>query len=159
MKAGNIAALALCPLINRFLHSKFAMGDYLEMACAQRIPVLLNTARWLALEHAEDIMRDFPDLTCVLTYANCWPSDRRVRPFLDAFPNLYLDMSYILTDSWLPDFLKRYPATRLLFGSAFPVSYLGALMMVIKHAEITEEDKRLIAGENLLRLIREARYD
>ena len=159
MKAGNIAALTLCPEINRFLVSKFVIGETLEMACERKIPVMLNTSRGLTLEQAADILSDFPTLTCVLTYANCWPSDRRLRPFLDAFPNLRLDMAYVLTDSWLPDFLKKYPAGRLLFGSAFPESYLGAHMMVIKHAEIAEEDKRLIAGENLLRMLGEARYD
>jgi len=159
MKAANIAALTICPEINRFMATKFAIGDYLEMACERKIPVMLNTSRGLTLEQAAEVLRDFPGLTCVLTYANCWPSDRRLRPFLDAFPNLHLDMAYILTDSWLKDFVKTYPASRVLFGSAFPESYLGAHMMVIRHAEITEEDKRLIAGENLLRLLREARYD
>ena len=159
MKAQGIAALTICPESNRFMPSKLAMGDYYEMACERKIPLLLNTSRGLTLEQAAELLRDFPAMTCILTYANCWPSDRRLRPFLDTYENLYLDMSYILTDSWLKDFRMKYPASRLLFGSAFPESYLGAHMMVIRHAEIAEEDKRLIAGENLMRLLREARYD
>jgi len=159
MKAGNIAALTLCPAINRFLPNRFALGDYLEMASEHRIPVMLNTARGLTLEQTAGILHDFPNLTCVLTYANCWPSDRLLRPFIDAFPNLHLDMAYVLTDGWLKDFCKKYSATRILFGSAFPESYLGSHMMVIQHAEIAEEDKRMIASENLARLLREARYD
>ena len=157
MKANNIAALTICPATNRFMPNKFAIGAYLEMASERNIPVMLNTARGLTLEQAAGVLADFPDLTCVLTYANCWPSDRLLRPFLDAYPNLSLDMSYMLTDSGLKDILRRYSARRILFGSAFPESYLGAHMLVIKHADISDEDKRLIAGENLLRLIEEAR--
>jgi len=159
MKANRIAALTLCPQINRFMTNKFAIGDYLDMAEARKIPVLLNTARSLSLEQAADIMTDFPHLTAVLSYLHCFPSDRQLRPFLDAFPNLHLDMTSILADSWLPDILKKYSATRILFGSGFPASYIGSHMMVIRHAQIADDDKRLIAGGNLRRLISEIRYD
>ena len=158
MKAAGVAALTICPDRNRYQARAFVIGDYLEMATERKIPVLLDTARGLTLEQAADVMSEFPKLTAVLNYANCWPSDRLFRPFLDAFPNLYLDMSYAITANWLPDICKIYPARRILFGSAFPESYLGANMMVIKHAEISEEEKRLIAGENLLRMLGEVRY-
>ncbi|MCL2774912.1 MAG: amidohydrolase [Oscillospiraceae bacterium] len=159
MKQNNIAALIINPKAHRYLPRKNVIGNYLEMACERKIPVLLNTERGLTLEQADDIMRDFPDLTVILTYADCWPSDRFLRPFLDSYPNLCLDMTYMLTDSGLKDMLKKYPAERILFGSGFPVSYMGAHMLVIKHAEISEDDKRKIAGENLKKLLREAYYD
>ena len=159
MKENNIAALTINPKAHRYLPRKNVIGDYLEMAQTRKIPVLLNTARGLTLEQADDIMRDFPELTCILTYEDCWPSDRFLRPFLDAYPNLCLDMAYMLTDCGLPDMLKKYTAERILFGSGFPVSYMGAHMLVIKHAEISEEDKIKIAGGNLKKLLEVACYD
>ena len=159
MKANNIGALMLNPKAHRYMPRRFAIGDYLEMACERSIPVLLNTARGLTLEQADDIMHDFPGLTAVLTFDNCWGSDRLLRPFLDAYPNLCLDMTYMLTDCGLPDLLKKYPAERVLFGSGFPVSYMGAHMLVVKHAEIADEDKIKIAGANLRKLLEGARYD
>jgi len=158
MKENNIAALTLSPQTDRFLPD-LALGYYLEMASERKIPVLLNTSRGLTIEQAADIMRGFPRLTAILDCASEWPSDRLFRPFLDAFGNLYLDMAHCLTAGWLEDMVKRYPARRVLFGSAFPASYLGAHMMTVKQAEIPEADKRLIAGENLKRLLGEARYD
>jgi hypothetical protein len=159
MKQNNIAALTINPKAHRYLPRKNVIGDYLEMATERKILVLLNTSRGLTIEQADDIMQDFPDLTTILTYDNCWPSDRIVRPFLDAYPNLCLDMTYMQTDSGLPDMLKKYTAERILFGSGFPVSYMGAHMLVVKHAEISEEDKRKIAGGNLKKLFEEACYD
>lgn len=156
MKQNNIYALTLNPKAHRYLARKIAIGDYLEMACDKKIPVLLNTSRGISLEQADDIMRDFPDLTVILTSDDCWPSDRFLRPFLDAYPNLCLDMAYMLTDCGLGDMLKKYPAEKILFGSGFPVSYMGAHMLVIKHAEISEADKAKIAGGNLKRILREA---
>ncbi|MCL1858562.1 MAG: amidohydrolase [Oscillospiraceae bacterium] len=159
MKQNNISALTVNPKGHRYLPRKIAIGDYLEMACERKIPVLLNTDRGITLEQIDDIMRDFRDLTVILTHADCWPNDRFLRPFLDAYPNLCLDMTYMLTDCGLKDMIKKYPAERILFGSGFPISYMGAHILVIKHAEISEDDKRKIAGGNLKRLIKEACYD
>ena len=159
MKQNNIAAITINPKSHRYLPRKNVIGDYLEMAAERKIPVILNTARGLTIEQADDIMRDFPDLTAILTYDNCWPSDRILRPFLDSYPNLCLDMTYMLTDCGLKDMLIKYTAERILFGSGYPVSYMGAHMLVIKHAEISDEDKIKIAGGNLKKLIEEACYD
>jgi predicted TIM-barrel fold metal-dependent hydrolase len=159
MKQNSIGALTVNPKAHRYLPRKTAVGGYLEMASERKIPVLLNTSRGITLDQTDDIMRDFPDMTVILTFDDCWPNDRFLRPFLESYPNLYLDLAYILTDSGIKDMLKKYPAERILFGSGFPVSYMGAHMLVIKHAEAAEEDKRKIAGENLKRLLREARYD
>ena len=157
MKKSNIAALALNPQANRYMPRASVIGDYLEMAQERSIPVLLNTGRGLTLEQADALMSEFRNLTAILTYANCWPSDRQFRPFLDSYPNLYLDMSYIQTASWLPDITQRYGAGRVLFGSAFPECYIGAHMMVVLHAELSDDDKALIAGGNLKKLLKGAR--
>lgn len=159
MKQNNIAALTINPKTHRYLPRKNVIGDYMEMANERKIPVIFNTSRGITLEQTDDIMRDFPGLTAILTYADCWPNDRFLRPFLDAYPNLCLDMTYMLTDCGLKDLLKKYQSDRILFGSGFPESYIGAHMLVIKHAEIDEEDKIKIAGGNLKKLLREARYD
>ena len=159
MKKNNFGAITFHPETHRFLPRSFVIGDYLEAAQSHCIPVVLNTGRGLTLEQAADIMEDFPNLTAVLAYANCWPSDRELRPFLEAYPNIYLDMTYLLTDSGLPEMVEKYTARRILFGSGFPLSYMGAHMMVIQHADISEEDRALIAGENLRRIMEGVRYD
>ena len=159
MRQNNIAALTINPKAHRYLPRKNVIGDYMEMAAKRKIPVMLNTSRGITLEQADDIMRDFPDLTAILTYNDVWPSDRFLRPFLDSYPNLRLDMAFMLTDCGLPDMMKRYPADRILFGSGYPVSYMGAHMPVIKHAAIDEGDKIKIAGGNLKKLLEGANYD
>jgi len=159
MKKHNIAALTLSPGIHRYLPKAPVIGDYLEMAVERKIPVMLNTGRGLSIEDAYDLLRAFRELTAILTYDNGWPNDRMLRPFLEAFPNVYLDASNIFIASWLPDIVNRYSARRVMFGSGFPASYAGAHMMIIKHAAISDADKALIAGGNLKNVMEEARYD
>jgi len=53
----------------------------------------------------------------------------------------------------IESFVKEYGSSRLLYGSGFPNSYFGANMLMIKHADICEDDKVAIAGGNLTRVI------
>ena len=152
-------AIQFSPESNRYLAHKIAIGDYLEMAQEKRIPVIMDTGSGLSLEQAANLLTDFPKLCAILTYANCWPSDRLLRPFLESFPNLTLDMTYLLTDQGVEEMVQLYTARRLVYGSGFPECYIGAHMMVLAHSDISEDDKALIAGGNLNRLFTEARYD
>ena len=159
LMAEGFRVIQFSPEHHRFMAHKIAIGDYLEMAQEKRIPVILDTGQGISLEQAADLLVDFPNLTTILSYANCWPSDRLVRPFLESFPNLVLDLTYLLTDQGIEKMVKLYSARRLVFGSGFPACYIGSHIMVIAHSEISEEDKMLIAGRNLRGLIAEAHYD
>ena len=158
MKQNGIAALTVNPQANRFLPRPSAIGDYLDMACERAIPVILNTGRGITISEADDLMGNFPGLTVILSYKNCWPNDRTLRPFLRAYKNLYLDMTSMQTAAGLASITDMFPAERILFGSGFPESYMGSHMTVIKHAPVGDGDRALIAGGNLRRILKGARY-
>jgi len=147
------------PEKHRYLTHKIAIGDYLEMAQEKKIPVVFDTSLGISLEQIVSLLTDFPKLTSILCYANCWPSDRLLRPLLESFPNLVLDTTYLLADQGIEEIVNLYSAKRLIFGSGFPTAYIGSHIMVIAHCDISEEDKNLIAGGNLHNLIAEACYD
>ena len=52
--------------------------------------------------------------------------------------------------------VEAYGAQRLLFGSGFPESYLGGMMMALKHAQVSDAAKEAIAAGNLERMLAEA---
>jgi predicted TIM-barrel fold metal-dependent hydrolase len=155
MKANSIIGWRLFPAKGRFLPRAFVLRDWLEVAVARRIPVFVNTDHGATLEQVADLMHAFPVLTLVLTLADAWPSDRLTRPLVSEFPNLYLDTTFAITDGGLESFVGEYGARRLLYGSGLPHSYLGANMLMIRHAQIAEEDRALIAGGNLQRVLGE----
>ena len=78
------------------------------------------------------------------------------RPLLARYPNVYIDLSQYLLDGGIEALVDAYGPDRLLFGSGFPESYFGGMMMALKHAEISEQAKTAIAYHNLARLIAEA---
>ena len=153
MKKNRIIGWKLCPAAARFMVRPFALKPWLELGVRHNIPFFIDTAHGTSLDAVADLLEAYPELTVVLTDANVWPNDRNLRPFVAEFPNVYLDLSYCITAGVLESFVKEYGASRLLYGSRFPYSYFGANMMMIKHADIDEEDKVSIAGGNMKRII------
>lgn len=155
LKALKMPVLRINPRDHRYLPRPGVLKDYLAVAEEARIPVMMDTACGIELRDCWDIMECFPNLTAIIAYAQIWPTDRMERPFLAQFPNTVLDLSYMITDQGLEDLVKEYGGSRFLFASRFPFMYIGGQQLNLRCAEISDEDKELIAGGNLLRLIRE----
>lgn len=155
MKKNRIYGLRLIPDIGRYMVQDFVLRDRLEMAIRANIPIFVNTGHGNTLNDMAMLMKAFPRLTVVFTHANVWPNDRYLRPFVKEFKNFYLDISYMITERGIESFVARYTADRLLFGSGFPLAYFGANMMMVKHSNISEEEKKAIASGNMKRIIGE----
>jgi predicted TIM-barrel fold metal-dependent hydrolase len=156
-RAGGRAFRAF-PEAHRFLLRREVVGDILDRLVAARLPLFLRVPGDLSWDRTYDLLRETPELTLVLTDMGCWGNDRLFRPLLDRYPNVYVETSGHIVDGGVEDFVSRYGASRLLFGSGFPSSYLGAMMLAVAQAEVTPEDRRAIAGGNLDRLLASARW-
>ena len=156
MKPSRIVGWRLFPEKCRFLPRAFVLRDWLKVAVQRKVPLFINTAHGTKLEDLAEILQSFPELTVVLTYTHDWPSDRVFRPFVKEFPNVYIDLTFCITDGGIESFFEEYGSSRLLYGSGFPRCYFGGNMLMVRHAGIPLEDRADIAGGNLSRLIAEA---
>lgn len=149
MKESRIFGWRLYPGKLRFLPKPFVLKDWLPVAVECRIPLFVNVSHGTSYEALAEILEKHPELIVILTESNCWPNDRMLRPFVSEFRNVYLDLSYFTTDRGIESFVGEYGAGRLLYGSAFPECYFGANMLMIMNAEISREEKAMIASGNL----------
>ena len=154
MAEGGFGALRLAPEKHHYLAKAGVLADYLEMAEAMKIPVVFDTSRGITLAESYDIMERFPKLTAVLSFHDIWPTERYERPFLAAFPNLRMDLSAMIIDQGIEGLVAEYGAGRLLFGSRFPSMYVGGAMLQLIRADIAESEKQMIAGDNLLSMLK-----
>lgn len=153
MKADRIIGFKYAPGANRFVPRAFAIKDYIDVMIECSIPMFVNSKDGTSLSDMADILEKYPELMMVIAYADVWPNDRFLRPFIGEYKNVYLDLTYCITAGGIESFTSEFGADRLLFGSGFPNSYLGANMLMIKHADISHEEKELIAGSSLKRII------
>lgn len=157
MREARIQALRIFPQAHRFLANRVSMGDLLKQMVARRVPLFVSLRRGVDWPDLYRLLAEFPELTCVICDHGSWGMDRLFRPLLDRYPNVYVDTSHYLLDGGVEALVERYGATRLLFGSGFPESYFGSMMMVLRHAQIPEKAKLDIASGNLERILAEAK--
>jgi uncharacterized protein len=155
MRAARVVALRVFPDAHRFLLNEVSMGALLSEMAERRVPLFLSVKRGIAWHAVYDLLKGFPALTCVICDHGCWGEDRMFRPLLERYANVYVDTSQYLLDGGIEALVADYGAGRLLFGSGFPESYFGGMMMALRHAKIPVEDREAIAHGNLERLVEE----
>lgn len=158
MQQSRITALRAFPLDHHFLLNAVAMGSWLEPMAAHRLPLFLSVRHGANWDIVYQVLSEFPDLVCVICDHGCWGEDRRFRPLLERYPHVYIDTANYLLDGGIEAFVADYGPERLLFGSGFPTSHFGGMMMAIKHARISEAARAAIAGQNLERILSEVRW-
>ena len=91
----------------------------------------------------------FPKLTCILCDIGLWGADRYFRPLIEAYPNIHVEISQYWLDGGIEDFVAKYGPRRLVFGTGLPLLDYGGMMLSLKHAEIDEAHRQLIAAGNM----------
>lgn len=153
MRRHGIRALRLFLDDHRYFLDELTWGDQMAVFMERRIPLFIRAN----LDRIAALLRSFPDLVVVTASQGSNPLDRYAWPLVEKYPNLIFDTSSYLVDAGIEEFCKRYSATRLVFGSGFPDNAGGAAMLMLAHAEISDEERRAIAADNLDRLLEEAR--
>ena len=156
MRKHNIGAVYLNPAVHRYVPCRLTLGRTLSVLEERRVPVLLSTAGGVPMELIYKIMEAHPKLTAVVSDADCWPNARRLYPLAAAYENLRLDLSYVMDAGGVEDMAARFGAEKLLFGTAFPERYTGSVLATVRAAAITEDQRALIFGGNLERIVKEA---
>jgi len=156
MREARVAALRIYPNEHRFTANAVSMGELFEVVVARRVPLLLSLRRGMTWPQIYALLAEFPDLVCLICDHGCWGMDRQFRPLLDRYPNVYVDTAQYLLDGGIESLVADYGARRLVFGTGFPESYMGGMMLALRHAQIPDEAKVAIARGNLERILEEA---
>ena len=156
MRESRVKAIRVFPADHKFLINGVTMGPLLEAMVGGQVPLFVSVKRGMKWHNLYTLLDEFPELICVICDHGCWGEDRRFRPLLERYPNVYVDTSQYLLDGGIEALVADYGARRMVFGSGFPESYFGGMMMALKHAEIPVAAKGAIAHGNLSRILREA---
>ena len=159
MADAGVRALWAFPSKHKYILDGVSCGALFGMMVAKKIPLFLlkgetsmGVSNW---ELVAAVLKECPELRLVYVGQGCWGEDRWFRPLMDRYGGLYTDTSRYELDGGIKAFVGRYGAERLLFGSDFPESNPGGAMLTLAHADISDEEKQMIAAGNLERLLGE----
>lgn len=155
--AANVRAMRAFPATGRYLLRGEVIGDLAERLLAGRVPLILPAGAEPAWRGAYDLLAEFPELTVILTDLPSWGPDRYLRPLLERYPNVYVEISGYMIDGGLEALVGDYGPGRILFGTNYPVMPHGGMMLTLAGSELADADKQAIAAGNLERLIAEVR--
>lgn len=153
MRSSGVRALRAYPDEHRYALNATTLGPLLEEIVPRRIPLIVGPL-WASIG---ELLADVPDLTLVVVGHGDWGDDRYFRPLVERYPRLHLDTSNYQVPEGIAEFVETYGEERLLYGSGFPPLQMGGALMMLAHAEVSDEAKAAIAGGNLRRLLGEVK--
>lgn len=164
LRRHQIGSIRMLPAVHGYPFRDWVVGPWLEWAAANRIPVWLPVnfgipkrraeldANQLDPEAVHDTLAAFPALQAVL----CEPQIRHIAwvlPLLRSLPNLAVELSrHAITDG-VQMFISAIGVERIMFGSRFPESPLGANLFHLFNCGLESDQLRLVCAGNLERLL------
>jgi hypothetical protein len=126
-------------------------GELLTTLQAHRVPLFVDVEE-VDAAGAAGLAKQYPELPVVLCNVS-WHLDRQLFPLLADTPNLHLDTWSYQNHRGYEAFVSRLGSERLLFSTNLPHRSPGAARMMTCYENLSDRDRRNIAGGNLLRLL------
>jgi hypothetical protein len=154
----RLRGVRLFPKTHQYQLASWTMGPLCEWCIEHRVALFLWHVE-LEWGDLQSLAACFPRLQIVVEsqWQKILYHNRDLFSLLQACPNLLLESSNFIGQDNVSVFVRCFGAERLLWGSFLPVNDPYASIGMVLDADITEGEKKLIAGGNLRRLIAEVR--
>jgi len=148
----------------RFMLDEWVCGALFRNMERHRVPVFVHLKQHISggahtFEEWRSIYglcRRHPGLRVILLGVRSG-ENRNLYPVLDVCRNLHIETSCYQSFRGLEDLCKKFGPRRLLFGTCIPFLPPGGSICMVANAGIPPAEKKLIAGDNLRRLLGEVR--
>ncbi|MFN8176553.1 MAG: amidohydrolase family protein [bacterium] len=163
---GRLGGLKIHPSLEQRAVVDPIWQPYLAFAERWRLPVIVHAGRWQEIaswRFCLDVAERHPEASIVVAHLGgdlpALQQECAREMAKRGLPNAYLGTESIREYYSLRYALDRLGPERLLFGSDYPLGWPAAYLAVLDGASPTEEERKLVLGENLLRLIRRKRVE
>ena len=147
----NHGAVRLFPSDHQFNFTPWCIGDLLAALQDASIPVLIDI-KHTSWDEISDVLAQFPDLPLVILDLY-YRVNRHIYPLLEKHPNLHIETHTYQIPFGIEDVSRRFGAEHLLFGTNLPVNEGGGALAQIEYSKLSDQDRQLIAADNLKRLL------
>jgi len=154
MKARGVRAVRAFPVLHQFRLSDWCAGELLEMIESNRLPFFLDMDQ-TSWDDVARMLQEHPKLNLVLLRTS-YRIDRYIYPLFEKYEGLRIEAATYEVNYGIEEICGRFGANRLLFGTGLPFTEAGPSIAQIAYADISDEEKRMIAGENLRELLANA---
>lgn len=151
----GVRTARIMPKTNVTGTSEAIIGPLLSELERHRVPLFVDKSE-IDLPDLVQLCQAHPMLPVVLC-GQSWGGGRTLYPALAAAPNLHIETWAYQEHRAYEEFIRRFGPERLLFGTDLPNRSPGAATMMTRYEDISEEARHMIAGGNLMRLLKNVR--
>ena len=154
MRYNNIKTLRILPKSMGFSLKPYASRGLFSTLEQYQIPIFVDSIE-IGWDELYAFLKDYPKLPLILCNTGC-ESARKLFPILNSCQNLYIETSTYIAHNGISEFVNKFGADRLIFGSGLPNSCVTGAVAMIYYSDISEKEKKKIAKENITMLLEEA---
>jgi predicted TIM-barrel fold metal-dependent hydrolase len=155
VKGGMIGLGEVYPVLPLWRADEASFFPVMEKVVKYRVPALIHAD---PLEPIYSLADRFPDASIIMAHMGGGGGLQGIMgPIYETKrrDNIYLDTcSSVVESNMIEEAVKVVGADRVLFGTDWPLLEPNAQIQKIKSSRISEEEKRMILGENMMGLIR-----
>jgi predicted TIM-barrel fold metal-dependent hydrolase len=139
-------------------HDAMVTREICETAAKFQVPVLIDVVGQAHV--VEMFASQYPKVNFIIphlvSFADDWRAHQAVVDQIARYPNVYTDTSGVRRFDYIVEALKRAGTTKVLFGSEGPWLHPGLELEKIRLLGLSPQDRALVMGGNIYRLIRGA---
>jgi hypothetical protein len=147
---------AWSPQAHRYSLAEWCVGELLGALEDARVPLECDFTLFRRGEppwrDIHEMCESHPRLPMILIDIQ-GRNNRTLYALLRRFPNLYVHTAGLNVHQGLEDVCRRFGPERLVYGSAYPVKYMGGAVLHLERNGLGVDDRRLIASGNIERLL------
>jgi predicted TIM-barrel fold metal-dependent hydrolase len=153
MKLNGVKIVTMFPSMMDQAYSlaEWNCGELFSVLEEHRIPLILGFEQ-TSWNELHDLLSNHPKLNVILTNVN-YRIDRNMYVMLKKFDNLFIETYGYKVYQGIEQICKKFGAHRLIYGSGMPVFSGSAAVSMVNYAQISEEEKKMIAFKNLETLL------
>jgi hypothetical protein len=152
----DVKAVRLYPTkdFHSFSLSEWCSGELFSALEEKRIPVFFDI-EIISWDDVYNVIINHPYLPVIIT--NCsYRHNRYSYPLMEKYENIFIELSRYMGAGAVEDVVKNFGISRLLFGTNMP-RYTGtAAVAVVTYSDLSANEKKALAGENLKNLLQRA---
>lgn len=141
----NLGSSILAPIINVAIKTKAPVLIPLRISMDWNLPTI-------KVSNISEVVKTYTDANFIVGCFNYGEIEELISLMNDV-TNVMVESSGLQLMYGIERVVKEVGAERVLFGSGMPIQSVGAALAKIKKADIDEEDKRLILGDNAIRVL------
>ncbi len=154
----HLRGVRLFPKTHHFTLAPWSVGGLCEWCVEYRIPLFIWHVE-VDWQQLHTLARTHPDLTVIVEsqWQKILYENRNLYGVMTENRNVCLEISNFAGPDFVAHAVRTFGADRFLYGSFLPVNDAYTAMGMIADAELSSQEKQLIAGGNIKRILQEVK--